>query len=95
VKRYDVDWDNPTILTDGMRLYVRMARGVYAEMSRRGKRKGGICSGFWPKPRWRPARRCEYDERRTLTCERCGYYDNQYAETGIRSFCMKQGRYVL
>lgn len=90
-KRYDVDWENPTVLTEGSQLYVRIARGLYHEVSRRGKRKGIICSGFEPRPRWREARRCSYDiPIDGLTCPRCGLYDTQYAESGVRSYCANQ-----
>lgn len=80
------------VLTEGFSLYVRLRRGVYAQVNRHGERSGSICSGFEPRPRWRPARLCEYDEYRTLTCARCGRYDNRYAQTGLRSYCAVQSR---
>lgn len=92
-KRYDVDWDNPEVLTDGFGLYVRIARGLYHEVSRRGLRKGAICSDFQPRPRWRLAKRCSFEiPKDGLTCPRCGAYDTGYAETGVRSFCGVQSR---
>lgn len=79
-------------LTDGYRVYERARRGVYRELDRRGRRKGVTCSGFDPRPRWKPARVCKYDERSSLTCEVCGLYDTGYTETGLRSFCGDQGK---
>jgi hypothetical protein len=78
------------VLTDGHRLYIRVRRGIYHEVNRRGKRTGKTCSGFYPRPRWRPARLCKIDPAETLWCSRCGCYDQQYAETGIRSYCYEQ-----
>lgn len=89
-----------TVLTEGSDLYVRIRRGMYARVDRRGRRIGGISWGFTredgKRVRWRPARRCEYDiSVDGLTCPRCGYYDSGYAETGVRSYCMKQGSHVV
>ena len=79
------------VLTEGYGLYIRVRRGIYHQVDRRGRRKGITCWGFEPRPRWRPARLCSYDPRVDgLTCPRCGTYDNQYAETGVRSYCLKQ-----
>jgi hypothetical protein len=78
------------VLTEGHGLYIRVKRGVYHEVDRRGRRKGGICWGFEPRPRWRSARLCRIDPTKTLWCPRCGAYDQQYAETGVRSYCLKQ-----
>lgn len=81
--------DGP-VLTDGVGLYVRLRRGVYAAMGRNGTRAGGIHTGFTPRPRWRLARLCNYDAAVTLWCPRCGSYDVHYARTGERSFCGDQ-----
>lgn len=79
------------MLTDGWALYVRMRRGVYHLVDRQGRRTGTTCSGFRPRPRWRPARVCSYDRKEHgLTCPRCYRYDTHYAKTGERSFCGDQ-----
>lgn len=82
----------PVVLTDGYDCYIRIKRGVYTKAGRRGQRAGGIYSDFQPPPRWKPARLCEYDASETITCERCGSYDQGYAETGERSYCRNQGK---
>lgn len=79
------------VLTDGFGLYLRVRRGVYHEVDRRGRRKGITCSGFEPPARWRPARVCCYDlASEGLTCPHCGLYDQGFAETGVRSYCAAQ-----
>lgn len=83
------------VLTDGYDLYERVRRGVYHRLNRQGRRMGALCSDFQPRPRWKHARLCEYDARVSLTCERCGAYDNHYAVTGDRSYCRDQGKGVV
>lgn len=80
------------ILTDGWDCFIRLRRGVYTRVDRCGRRMGGICTDFTPPPRWRAAWLCKYDARTTLWCERCGAYDLQYAESGIRSYRGIQSR---
>lgn len=85
--------EGATVLTNGFDLYVRIRRGVYARVNRRGRRMGETSWGFEPRPRWRPAKRCTYDIATDgLTCPRCGRYDTGYAKTGVRSYCGIQSR---
>lgn len=81
------------VLTDGWDCYVRVRRGVYARVDRRGRRCGGLSWGFEPRPRWRPAKLCNYVIAVDgLTCPSCGAYDIGYAETGVRSYCYVQSK---
>lgn len=80
------------VITDGYDCYIRIKRGVYSKVGRRGQSVGSIHSDFQPRPRWKPARVCQYDATKTLRCERCNAYDMGYAETGKRSFCYNQGK---
>lgn len=82
-----------TVLTNGYECYIRLRRGIYAPVDRRGRTKGGIASGFQPRPRWKPARRCAFViPEHGLTCPNCGAYDTGYATTGVRSYCLNQGK---
>ena len=79
--------DTTTVITDGYDLYVRAPkRGVYYKVNRRGNRVGMTVTGFTPRPRWRNAKPCSYPPG-SLTCERCGSYDQRFAETGEHSWC--------
>lgn len=81
------------VLTDGFDCYVRIRRGVYHRVGRRGQRLGITCTDFTPRPRWKPARKCAFViAEHGLTCPNCGHYDMFYAETGERSYCDNQGK---
>lgn len=86
--------EGETVLTDGYDLYLRVRRGVYHRVTRRGQRMGITCSQFVPRVRWKPAKRCrpcyEAKGRPTYECISCGEAMAEPTDAMRCGFCLAE-----